>query len=164
MSLEESMKAQADAMNNLANAMNRYATLMEKVAAAGGLSLPAPTAPSDPTPTPEPSAAATTPKATRGRKATTEKATTPAANAEVDAFEEGGDTGAEEDPFGEAAAPAAKAITAEDIRTVVLKVKEKNKDHALKLLAAVGVTTLSQIQEKDYQKVIDLAKKVGVSL
>lgn len=156
MSIEESMKAQADAMNNLANAMNRYAGVMEAIANNNPSHIVAPAAGSEANTPPETAAATETKR--RGRKpaaaAAADTAPPAAAAAEADPF---GDDG---DAFGE----EPKTYTAEDIRALVIKLKNQDKDAALAVLKAVGVSTLGQIGEKDYQKVVDLCAKKGVAL
>lgn len=151
MSIEQSMQAQADAMNNLANAMNRYASVMEAIANRDPSHIVTPPAGN--------AAAAETPAAAEkskpGRKPKNEtKAADTTAEPEPDAF---GDDG---DAFGDEPAK----LTAEDIRALVLKLKDKSKEDALAVIKAVGVSTLAQIEEKDYQKVADLCAKKGVTL
>lgn len=159
MSIEETMKLQADAMNNLAAAMNNYASVMQAVAAGNPGSVVAPAAAAG-----QPTTDAAPPEKKKGGRPPKDK-TPPAADAIDEAANAFGEGEAEEDPFGEEpAAPAQKALTAEDIRGLVLKVKAKNKDHALALLKKIGVSTLGQIQEKDFEKVVELAGKVGVTL
>jgi hypothetical protein len=171
MSLEESMKslaesnhklaesnlARADADTKLAGAMSHYASVMQAVAAGNPSAVVAPQPTTD--------ATAEKPKGKGGRKSNAEKEAEAAAkaadnNGGEDAFGDG-----EPDPFADdKAEPETPALTAEVIRGLVLKVKEKNKDHALGLLKKLGVSTLGQIEEKDYPKVVELAAKVGVTL
>lgn len=138
-----------DAMNNLATAMNRYADTMDRISnsnptqiavAAGGSTEAAP--------------AADKGKPGRKKKEDTAEAAPAAAAAEPDPFAD--DAGEEEE--------AAPELTAEVIRGLVMKVKDKNKDHALALLKKVGAETVSKIDPAQYPKVVELAAKVGVTL
>lgn len=151
MSIEESINKLADSQNNLASAMTHYATVMQNIASGNPSTIVAPTGAADA----GGADAGDTGKKPRGRAAAAAKAAEAAKGA-----------AAEPDPFGDdaGAADAEPELTAEVIRKVVLAVKEKNKDHALGLLKKIGVSTLAQIEEKDYQKVVDLAAKVGVTL
>lgn len=157
MSLEESMATLAASNIKLADAMTRYAGVMENISKGNPTSAVTATA-----------GDAAKPQ-TAAQKKAAEKAAAEAASAGgADPFAEpGADAGGEADPFG-ADAPAeetAPAITAADIKKLVLKVKEvKGADIAMKLLKSVGVDTLGKIAEKDYEKVVENAKKVGVSL
>lgn len=151
MSIEESINKLADSQNALASAMTNYANVMQAIAAGNPSSIVAPTG-GDNTGT-GPGTDAPAEKKPRGRAAANAKAAAAAAAAEPDPF--GDDAGGEE---------AEPELTADVIRKVVLKVKDKNKDHALALLKKIGVDTLSKIEEKDYPKVIELAGKVGVTL
>lgn len=58
-----------------------------------------------------------------------------------------------------------RVITAEDIRTLVMGVKEKKgQETALKVIKAVGAETLGKIAAKDYARVVELCGKLGVTL
>jgi hypothetical protein len=165
-----------DSMNTLAKAMDKYADALtaalnadpKKFVIVNMTNVPAADVAAATPAATEPAQAAAKP----GRKSKAEKeaeaAAAAAAAGEADAFGEDAvaEAAGEEDPFGEAAAePAAPKLDQEAIRGLVLKVKtEKGADIAKKLLEHVGVKTLGAIAEKDYQKVVDLAKKVGVSL
>lgn len=149
MSIEDTLSKLADSQNALASAMTNYANVMQAIAAGNPSSIVAPTG-GDNTGT---GSDAPAEKKPRGRAAANAKAAAAAAAAEPDPF--GDDAGGEE---------AEPELTADVIRKVVLKVKDKNKDHALALLKKIGVDTLSKIEEKDYPKVIELAGKVGVTL
>lgn len=158
MSLEESMNTLAESNLKLAAAMSHYASVMQAVAAGNPTAVVAPSNP--------PAATDATPEKAKGkggRKSNAEKEAEAAAkaadNGEADPFNDGG----EADPFADDE-PATPALTAEVIRGLVLKVKEKNKDHAMGLLKKLGVSTLGQIKEEDYPKVVELAAKVGVTL
>lgn len=56
-------------------------------------------------------------------------------------------------------------VTADNIRDLLMKVKDKKGANAARdILAELGVKTIAQIAEKQYPKAIALAKKVGVKL
>lgn len=140
-----------DAMNNLATAMNRYAGVMENISKSNPTTLAAATGGT--------TAATDKPKTAKEKKAEAEAAAAAAAadaggGSEPDPFAEEGEEGNDEKP----------ELTAEVIRGLVMKVKEKNKDHALALLKKVGAETVSKIDPKQYEKVVELAAKVGVTL
>lgn len=159
MSIEESINKLADSQNRLADAMTHYATVMQNIAEGNPTTM---IAPSTAGPSPEVGGADGAP-AKKGRRtkaqieADNAAATTTAG--EADPFAE-----AEADPFADGGEEAAPALTAETIRGLVLRVKEKNVDNAKKLLKALGVATLAAIPEKDYPRVVELAAKVGVTL
>jgi hypothetical protein len=169
------MKDLAESNRELASAMRNYAGVMQGIADKNPTHIVA--APqitnnaADAGPTPE----AAKEKGKGGRKSQADKdaaakADTKAqAGAAADADPFAADTnGADEpDPFGsdEPAAAAAPALTAEAIRGLIIRVKnEKGEAAAKKVLAHVGVATLSQIKEADYQKVVDFCARGGVKL
>jgi hypothetical protein len=160
MSIEDSMNRLAAAQEKLADAMTHYATVMQNIADGNPTSLVAPS-----TKSAEPAASAAAP-ATKGKRRTkaeieadAAKAATAEGDGEADPF-----ATEEADPFADGAEEAEPVLTAEVIRGLVLRVKEKNTENAHKLLKALGVATLGAIQEKDYPRVVELAKKVGVTL
>jgi predicted component of type VI protein secretion system len=148
MSLEEALKDQAEASRELASAMRYYADTLRAVAAGNPGQVVAPNNAADTAATEDKPA-----KGGRGRKAAEPKEEPKAAASEPDPFGE-----EEEEAAGE------PELTADAIRGLVMKVKEKNKDHALALLKKIGAETISKIDPKDYQKVVELAAKVGVTL
>jgi hypothetical protein len=162
-----------DSMNNLAKAMDKYAEaitaalntdpkkfVIVNISQASGDAAGSAAAPA--------ADAAPAGKGKGGRKPKeTPAADAGAAAGEADPFADGAAAADEADPFGDGAAaePETPKLTADTIRALVLKVKtEKGAEIAKKLLTHVGVDTLAKIPEKDYQKVVDLAAKVGVTL
>lgn len=148
-----------DAMNKLADAMNRYADVIEKVGlgvTSGTLPAASATAASGASEPATPAAESTGKGKGRGAgKNKPEPAAT--SNNEPDPLDE-------EDPFG-GSEPAARAYTADDIRTLVGWVKEeKGRDEAIKIIKSTGAATLGQIDEKDYAKVAEQCIKLGAKL
>lgn len=165
MSLEESMKDLAESNRELAGAMRNYAAVMQGIADRNPDHIVTPSA------TAETSAADTADKPAKGKggrksqadKDAAAKADVKAQAGEADPFAEGGE---EVDPFAEESeTPAAPVLNAEAIRGLVLRVKtEKGDEAAKKVLAHVGVKTLGQIKEDDYQKVVDFCARGGIKL
>lgn len=157
MSLEQSMTTLAEANLVLAKAMTQYATVMQAHLSANGVAVPAAAAAAT---NDEPAAAADKPKGTRRTKAQIDAD----AAAEVAALA-AKNAASEPDPFADEQEEVEEAaLTADDIRKLVLKVKEKNPEHALGILKKIGVSTLAKIEEKDYPEVVRLAGKCGVTL
>lgn len=138
-----------DAMLKLAASMDRYAGVLENI--------------SNSNPTQIAVATGGTASADAGKPAG-RKGKGGAAAAADTAADAG--AGSEPDPFAEEeeAGNEEVELTAEVIRGLVMKVKDKNKDHALALLKKVGAETVSKIDPKMYPKVVELAGKVGVTL
>jgi hypothetical protein len=108
-------------------------------------------------------AGAATPAATEGKKPTkaeikaAAEAAAAAAKAAAEA-EAGGDDG---DDWGDSPATPAKALTAEDVRDAILKVRDKggekkNVDEAKSIMAKLGVKTPSEIKPEQYEKAVKL--------
>jgi hypothetical protein len=160
MSLEDSMSTLAASNLKLAESMNRYATVMENIAAGNpdrvvvaNVTTEARTGGSVD--------GAEKPKGTRRTKAQIDAD----AKAEADALR--ADTKTEElDPFAEdePAATTKKEVTLDDIRGLLMAVKDKDRDAAIKILKAVGAETISKIDAKSFDKVIALAAKEGVTI
>lgn len=171
MSLETAMQAQTEALLKHADALNNYANVLNSIANANPNSIVVHNVAA---PAGDGAAAASAPAAEgakRGRKSAADKAAEAAAASSAGtgaAASDGGDDfgGEEADPFGESsAAPATPALTRDSITKLVIRVKdEKGKDTAIKLLKHLGVDTVAKIEEKDFQKVVDLAGKVGITL
>lgn len=159
MSLEQSMQDLAASNLELAAAMRNYAGVMQSIASSKPTELVAPTATD---------ATDATPETPAMRKRRTKAEIEADAKAEADALRasQGADAGEEEaDPFADEEPAAPKAITKDDVRTLILAVKNtKGDDVAKKLLEKLGVKTLGTITEKDYPKVVELCGKVGVTL
>lgn len=110
------------------------------------------------------------PESTRAEKAAAKKAAAAATRAAKAKPKDEDDD--DDDDFGDDDAGAEddddageSAVTADQIRDLLMKVKEKKDAAAARaILSEVGVKTIAQIAEKQYPKVIALAKKVGVSL
>lgn len=160
MALEDSMNNLAEAMNKYAAVMSRHCDLTERALNAGATSVKV-TGPGESQETTDTPPAE---KKTRGRPKKTDKTDTKTDDSNNDADAFGAGEG-EEDPFGDAAPAATPKLDTAVIRGLVMRVKEaKGDDTALKLLAKVGAKTLAGIPEEKYQEVVDLAKKVGVTL
>jgi hypothetical protein len=172
MSLEESMKDLAESNRELAAAMRNYAGVMQGIANKNPDHIVTPPAAASTTEAATTEAAAP-PKGKGGRKSQADKdaaakADVKAQSGEADPFAEGNtNAGEEEDPFADSSEVAASApkIDANAIRGLILRVKsEKGDDAALKVLAHVGVKTLGQIKEPDYQKIVDFCARGGIKL
>lgn len=153
MSLEDSMKALADSNIVLAKALTGYAEVvtantevLKSIHASGGVAFVGASE------AVAAGAAATAGKG--GRKAKeTPAASTPAADPEP-----------ENDPFADDEPEAAKELTADDIKALLLKVRDKggekkNEAAARKIMEAVGAASIGKIAPKDYAKVAELAEK-----
>ena len=143
MSLEESML-------KLAASMDRYADTLDRISKSNPTQIAVATGGTAGETAEAPVADK---KPGRGKAKAVEAAPEPEAAEEVDPF---ADEAAEEE--------AAPELTAEVIRALIMKVKEKNKDHAMAIIKKVGADTISKIDPKQYEKVVELAGKVGVSL
>ena len=138
-----------DAMLKLAASMDRYAGVLEGIANSNPTQIAVATG----------GAAADATPATSGRGRKKKDEAPAAAPAAEEAVEEA-------DPFADEAEEeeAAPELTAETIRALVMKVKDKDKNTALALLKKVGADTVAKIDPKQYPKVVELAAKVGVTL
>lgn len=144
MSLEESMKELAESNLQLAKAMTGYAAVMDKYAANyAGAIVTDEAADPDPTPTRK--------RRTKAEIAADKKAEKEAAAAanEPDPFDDD-EPGANE-PHPE--------LNLEDVRGVVMALVKRDRDAALAVLKKVGAETISKIDAKDFQKVVDLCAK-----
>lgn len=166
MSLESAMEKLAQAYDKYTAVVERQIGLTERMLEQGVVLMqPAPATtnnaavaaaePSAPTKAPEE-------KAKPGRKPKAKPEPEPEA-------EEGDDFESEEesddaDDF-EAEAPKSASISADQIREILMKVKDsKGADAARGILKNVGVSAIAQIPEKDYAKVVSAANKLGVKL
>ena len=153
MSLEESMSTLAESNLKLAAAMTNYANVMQSIASSNpGAIVAAPAGAAAETTGTETSTKATGKRRTKAEIAADAAAEVAANNAAAD----------EVDPFAEEA--PAKPVTAEDIRTLIMGVKAKDTAAALEIIKSVGAATLSQIAEKDFDKVVAACAKHGVTL
>jgi hypothetical protein len=156
MSLEDSMSTLAASNLKLAESMNRYATVMENIAAGNPDRVIVANVASGEAPV------STTDKPKGKRRTQAEIAAD--AKAEADALRDANKSD-EIDPFAEdEPAAAAKEITLDDVRGLLMKLKDKDIDAAKAVLKAVGAETISKIDAKSFGKVVDLCKKEGVTL
>lgn len=158
MSLEESMKELATSNLTLAKAMTAYAAVMDKYAATYGDALKGggtPAATDDATPDADP--AADKPARTRRTKAQIA--------ADKKAEKEAAAAGVSLDPFAdeEEEEEEEEELTLEDVREVVMALSKKDRDAALGVLKKVGAETISKIEPKNFQKVIDLCAEAGIT-
>ncbi|MBT9159027.1 MAG: hypothetical protein DDT26_00276 [Dehalococcoidia bacterium] len=166
MSIEEALLKNAEAQSRLAGAMTRYAEVMEAATAIGVKMLEAGAPPGrtpdlapTPTPTPTPTPAAETSGKTRGRPRKEEAKPTVAAPPAEEVEEE-----AEGDDWGDEQEESAPEYTAVDVRTAILKVRDKggeksNAAAAKRVLEMLGVKSMSEIPEDKYAKAISLCEK-----
>lgn len=151
MSLEDSMKALADSNIVLAKALTGYAEVvtantevLKSIHASGGVAFVGAS---------EAVAAGAADAAGKpGRK----PRTTPAASTP--------EPEPENDPFADDEPETAKELTADDIKALLLKVRDKggekkNEAAARKIMEAVGAASIGKIAPKDYAKVAELAEK-----
>lgn len=173
MSLEESMSTLAESNNRLAAALDKYAGVIEGLASANGVAF------AGGTPVASGNSDAGSDAGSEGATGTTKRKRRTAAEIAADAKAEAdklagktadGDGSNEPDPFGDDAdpfgdaEPEKPALTADSIRALVLKVRDKDKALATGLLKKLGVDTLAKIEPAQYEKVVELAGKVGVTL
>lgn len=165
MSIEQALLKSAEAQEKLADAMNRYASVLEQVIETGVTFVGTPaqlpdgaTVAAGATSAKEPTAAEKKAAAAAKKKAEKEAAEKAAADA---AAASGGEE--EEDPFatGDEDAGAEKTYTTAEIRDLILKVRDKggekaNAEGAKKVLAALGVKSMSEIPEDKYAKAAEL--------
>lgn len=153
MSLEQSMEKFAAALDKSAEALNKHTEVMER-ALEQGVALIGPTAGGDATAAP-----AKPEPVKRGPKPKKEES-----KAEPDTNKPDDDFGSEE-PDDFADEPEDTKVTAEQIKDLMFKVKDKKGvDAARAILAEVGVKTIAQIPEASFNKVLALAGKAGVKL
>jgi colicin import membrane protein len=168
MSIEQALLKSAEAQEKLADAMNRYASVMEQVIETGVTFVGTPAQLPDgatvasgaASSAKEPTAAEKKAAAAAKKKAEKEAADKAAADA---AAASGGEE--EEDPFatGDEDAGAEKTYTTAEIRDLILKVRDKggekaNAEGAKKVLAALGVKSMSEIPEDKYAKAAELCQ------
>lgn len=172
MSIEEALLKSAAAQEKLADAMNRYAGVMEQIAESGVAFVGGPGSVPDGVATPaatktdsakEPTAAEKKAAAAAKKKADKEAADKAAADA---AAAEGGDGG--EDPFADGGddpfadgGEAEKNYTAAEVRELILKVRDKggekkNAAGAMEILTKLGVKSMSEIKDADFNKAAKL--------
>jgi outer membrane biosynthesis protein TonB len=168
MSLESAMEKLAQAYDKYTAVVERQIGLTERMLEQGVVLMqPAPATTNNATAAAaEPSAPTKAPeeKAKPGRKPKAKPEPEPEPETE-----EGDDFESEEesddaDDF-EAEAPKSASISADQIREILMKVKDsKGADAARGILKNVGVSAIAQIPEKDYAKVVSAANKLGVKL
>lgn len=171
MSIEEALLKSAAAQEKLADAMNRYAGVMEQIAESGvafvggpgsvpdGVATPAATktdSAKEPTAAEKKAAAAAKKKA---EKEAAEKAAAEAAGADAgdDPFADGSEG---DDPFADGG-EAEKNYTAAEVRELILKVRDKggekkNAAGAMEILTKLGVKSMSEIKDADFNKAAKL--------
>lgn len=161
MSLEKAMEKLADSYDRHTAMMEKHIELQERMLEQGVV-LMAP-AGATTTASAKPAAAAAeeakTEKPTRGRN---KPKAEPVKEAEEAEEEEAATTDEFADEFEEEekSAKSKKELTADDIREMLMSVKEKKgADAARSILTAVGVKTIASIPEKDYDKVAKLCAK-----
>lgn len=168
MSIEEALLKNAEALNRHSEALNRQAAVMEQIAESGvafvatAAQLPAS---ASTTSGAKPAAAAEKPKTAAEKKAEKKAAEAAAASAAAITVESPDDDldDDEGDPFA-ADEDEAKTYTTADIRALILKVRDKggekaNAEGAKKVLAALGVKSMSEIAEDQYAKAAELCLK-----
>lgn len=140
MSLEDAVLKSAEAQLALAKAMNYYADTINKyglkVEQAGGA---------------EPAAARTAADEKPGRKKrVVDAAPEPEIEPEIE----------DDDGFDEPEEESTDVLTADDIRGILLKVRDKfgDKSHAIAICNKFGYKGIPDIKEKDYAKVYAAAK------
>ena len=170
MSIEEALLKSAAAQEKLAAAMDRYAGVMERIAESGvafvggpgsvpeGAATPAATGKTDDKP-------ATGKKPTAAEKKAAEKKAAEEAAAAAAAAEggEGEDPFADgsDDPFADGGDEAEKNYTAAEVRELILKVRDKggekkNAAGAMEILTKLGVKSMSEIKDADFNKAAKL--------
>lgn len=159
MSLEQSLERYAAALEKNADALEKHTEVMQRALDKGVVLI----ASNDAVPAAAPKAEkpakteeAKEEKPTRSRKSKEEAKPAPKEDAD-DFGDESGDDFEDES--------TSKSMSADDIRTLLMKVKdEKGADAARGILKELGVAAIAQIPEKDFDKAVKLAKKAGVSL
>lgn len=145
MSIENALANFAAAADKLADAMTNYAAVMEKYGAQviglneGTVAAPAPKTAAPP--------AEEKPKAKPGRPAKATKAAAAPAD--------------EDDGFGDDGEAARDPVTADDVKTILLKIRDANKGDktpAIAIIKKFGYSAIPEIQEKDYADIADAAQ------
>lgn len=154
MSLEKAMEQYAVALEKNAEALNKHTEVMQRVLEQGvAFAVPADTVAAAQKPEP----AKTEDKPKRGPKSKPEKEEKSAPKADD------GDDFGDDDDFKEES--SSESLSADDIRNLLMKVKDdKGADAARGILKELGVAAIAQIPEKDFEKTVKLAAKVGVKL
>lgn len=89
------------------------------------------------------------------------KATEPEPEDDGEADAEDGEAEGEDeaDPLGEDVEDEAEAVTLEDVRTILLEVREVDNAKMMDLLNKAGAKALKDLKQDKYQSVVDAAKK-----
>lgn len=149
MTIEASLAALAESNLTLAAAMNNYAAVMTKYA---GITVSnVASAPGDAAP-----AAAEPTKGKRRTKAEIAADEAAAKAAAASPAAEDADPFAEDEPT--------KEYTLEDVRAHVMALSKQDREAALGVLKKVGAETISKIEPKSFEKVIELCQDQGISL
>ncbi len=153
--LEESLKLLAESNVTLAKAQTYYADTINKF----GLKIEKANEGKTPNPDGEATgSSAPPPKAETAAQKKKREAAESAAREEETGEEETG----EDDGFGEEEEEkgAPENISAEDVRAILLKVRDKfgDKSHAIDICKKFGYKGIPDIKEKDYEKVFKAAK------
>lgn len=172
MSIEEALLKSAAAQEKLAAAMDRYAGVMERIAESGVAFVGGPgSVPEGAASTAGTATGKTDEKPATGKKPTAaekkaaekkaaEEAAAAAAAAEggegEDPFADGSD-----DPFADGGDEAEKNYTAAEVRELILKVRDKggekkNAAGAMEILTKLGVKSMSEIKDADFNKAAKL--------